>query len=232
MTWLEFKKAVKELLPVDAERLNVAGPYLESLIRQGVIDLQSLIPELRTGNETVYGVSDFTTEEYASVGTMPVQAEPRDAYYVSSTATDPCNRKPLVSYDWGNRYDLICANIQVPGCHFAISIDPYGKTFYVFPEVVEGRQVELSWDARAIVYEDSNPVVFDEECALPVADFCEARIRRKVDNDIGAFNSLDTSYRLKRRQLYTDMRNRRRFKNVAATSQKTNSCGNQVCSSC
>lgn len=229
MTWLEFTTKVKDFLPVDKDRLNVKGTYLDSLIRQAVIDLQSYIPEFRLGHESIYGVADLTDDGFASVGTMPDQAEPRDAYYVSTTADDQCNRKPLVQYDWGARFDLVCANFQVTCCGFAIAIDPQAKTFYVFPKVEEGRELSLFWDGRKLEFTDAESVPFSEGAAFAASDYVTAHIRRKVDNDLAAFQSHMGSYISKRSQLFSDERERRRFKNTAPSPQSSNACGNQSC---
>ena len=229
MTWLEFTTKVKDFLPVDKDRLNVKGTYLDQLIRQSVIDLQSFIPEFRLGHETIYALADVTQEGFASVGALPDQAEPRDAYYVSTATDDECNRKPFTPYDWGNRFDLVCANYQVKQCGFAFAIDPQAKTFYVFPAVEDGRELSLFWDGRKLEFADADSVPFDEGAAFAASEYVAAHIRRKVDNDLAAFNSHMASYRVKRSQLFTDQRERRRFKNTSPSQQPSNACGNQSC---
>lgn len=81
-TWAQFVAGVNGLLPVDATRLGPVQPYIALLIRQSVIELETLIPWYRKGHETLYQASDGVGEGWATRFTLPPQARVKDAHLV------------------------------------------------------------------------------------------------------------------------------------------------------
>lgn len=220
-TWAEFVINVKKLLPADADRQGLED-YVTSVIRQGAINLQSDIDIYRRGHETIYGVEDLSVEGEASVGTLPEQAEPRDAFY--SKTGEPCDRQPAWKYDWGNRFDLICGKACLNGCQFAIAIDPQAKNFYVYPKVVDGRQFSIFWDGRKLDFADAEIVPFDEGAELAVSLFASAHIARKTNHELSEYNSYMADYVAEKRRLYLDAKERTRLKEQGQSSAPTESC--------
>lgn len=220
-TWAEFVINVKKLLPADADRQGLED-YVTSVIRQGAINLQSDIDIYRRGHETIYGVEDLAVEGEASVGTLPEQAEPRDAFY--SKTGEPCDRQPAWKYDWGNRFDLICGKACLNGCQFAIAMDPQAKYFYVYPKVVDGRQFSIFWDGRKLDFADSETVPFDEGAELAVSLFASAHIARKTNHELSEYNSYMADYVSQKRMLYLDAKERTRLKEQGQSSAPTESC--------
>lgn len=92
--------AVRVLLPVDDQRegiqtyltqqiknayLELVGisDFIDKVIREAAIDLQSYIPCYRIGEETVYTNTDITAVGNISRGPIPEQAEIREAFYLT-----------------------------------------------------------------------------------------------------------------------------------------------------
>lgn len=220
MTWAEFVTDVKELLPADADRAGLET-YVNRVIRQGVINIQSDIPVYRTGHETTFGIADLAVEGSASVGTLPEQAEPRDLFYVKTD--DSCIRQPVWKYEWSNRYDLICGKACLNGCQFAIAFSPQASIFYVYPAITEGKQLAFFWDGRKLSFADSDTVPFDEGVELAVSLFASAQIARKTNHEIGEYNSYMAEFIAQKRRLYLDAQERTRIKEQATSTAPTES---------
>lgn len=227
-TWADFITGVKELLPADADRQGLES-YVTKIIRQGVIDIQSFIPLYRLGHETIYTSADLTEEGNASVGTLPDQSEPRDAFYVKTE--DNCVRQPMWKYDWGNRYDLICGRACLNGCQFAIAFSPQATNFYIYPKVTNGRQFSLFWDGRKLSFGDSDSVPFDEAVELAVSLFASAHIARKTNHELSEYNSYMADFVAQKRRLFIDAQNRTRLKEQMLSNVPQQSCP-PPCSPC
>lgn len=127
-------------------------------------------------------------------------------------------RLPCWEWDWDDRFSLIhgeqCLNDDKP----RICIEPYGSTFYVFPEVKAldpdgfSYTLELNWDGISVEWEDDDDVPFLDRDALVVAEFVKSRMERQVKRDLGMATSFDNTYRSGRQISYLDAKNRSRTK--------------------
>lgn len=231
MNWADFVAAVRVDLPVDNERIGIAtgNPnYLDHQLLYAVIDIQKMVPFYRKGHETVYGPDDLVLEGVASVGTLPQeeQGHPLDAYY-KKTGTQ-CVSQPLITYPWGNRYDLVCGNPRVVNCQFFISMDPWGKQFTVFPSVGNNHQISLFWEGVKTAFNDTDETPFDVDVVEAVGLFVKSKIARLVDHDLAESASFMGEYRQKRAMLYADTRERNRLSLTAASPNPGNKCANSV----
>lgn len=214
MTWATFKLSVRQLLPVESERLNVgvgANNLFDLFTRLGVIELQSLVPSLRVGHETLFHLADVTVDEQACFGSVPDGAVLREAYYINDTTR--CYREPLRSYPWDNRYDLICG----ASGYNAIAVDPQGETFILYPALTAGYSLSLIWDGTKLDFADADLVPFDEVCVQAVADFVGARIARQVDQDFQMYESLMASFLRKSGHIYVDENDKSRFLDIESS---------------
>lgn len=229
MTWSDFITAVRTFLPVDAGRFNVgtgATNYIDSMITQAVIEIQSTIEFYRANQETAYQATDLSIEGMASVGTLPDGCMPDSAWMVKIGS--PCVRQPMWDYDWQNRHDLVCGACRVRGRQYSISIDPKGQLFYAFPQVDATHQISLYWDGLKTSFSGSDSVPFGEAEALVVADFVKARISREVDKDIALAQSYQATYMAGKRRLLADSKDRGRLKKSNDSPSAASKCGNSL----
>ncbi len=238
MTWLEFKSAVLKFLTVDSVRMGTVPDLREQLIRQGVIDLQSYVVQMRFPHETPYTVADLTEDGFASVGTLPDQAIPHDMYYVKDNdipgeVNNECARSPVENYPWENRYDLICGNVPTNGCHYKIAMSPQAISFYVFPKLAADHHLSLFWEGQRVDFDDATIVPFGERSIMAVAMFVKAGIIREVDRDpalalayMGTNARQVGTYLYLRSMTYLDGRDRLRFSGSKAAPQGQTGCAN------
>ncbi len=229
MTWLQFKNAVKELLPVDKDRGNIAS-FLTRSISNGVLDIQTYIPFYRAPKTAQYNKSGpagklpLTTEGNASAGNLPSGARPLEAWVVQ--LTDPkvdesddkeCNRYPLSPYPYRNRHDLTCAMPSIYGGRSFISIGRAGD-FMVYPSIDDNAVLELHYDAVDATHDDSDNVPYDDEVVQAVSDFCKAKISLEVDKDAQLNTVYMGQYMAQRRKLYLSTRERQTIKNFVGVN--------------
>lgn len=232
MNWADFVAAVLVDLPVDNERIGVATgdpSFLSHQLLYSVIDIQKMVPFYRAGHETVYGPDDLVLNGLASVGVLPNaegQCRPLDAYYKKTGSQ--CVSQPFTTYDWGNRFDLVCGNPRITNCQFLFTFDPWGKDFMVFPSVGNRHQVSLFWEGVKLEFEDADETPFEIDVVEAVALFVKAKIARLVDHDLAEASSYMGEYRQKRALLFVDTKERTRFSRTTASPQASNRCANSV----
>jgi hypothetical protein len=216
MTWTEFKTAVKELITVDGVRQGVTS-YVDRMIRLGVVEVLSHVEYYSKGSVTKYnlagvaGHQPITTEGNASLGQLPGEARPQEAYrifYTSaeeaaspSTDNEGCNRTPLVNYSYANRNDLICAHPLINTGASVIAIGR-GGDFYIYPQMDRNEVLEVHWDGFAANHSDTDKVPYDEAMAECVGEYVKAKITREVDKDLKLFESYYSTFQKKRQELY------------------------------
>ena len=231
-----LRQAVDKLITVDATRYGVAeaggfvdtllvqgkneiagqAPWYDNQIRQVCIELQHFIEYYRHGHETTYRFGDVSDEGVASIGELPEECRPQDAYYVRDGAH--CDRIPIFQYDWENRFDLICGTKRISCDGHYMAIDPYGGSFVVFPKVVEGGMVSLFWDGNKLEFEDADQVPFDEAFAEACAQFLLWKIYlRPTTKDLQLAQSHEKNYQRDRLHLFRDGREKTelRFRNAS-----------------
>ena len=223
MTWAEFQGVVKELLPVDKDRGNIAT-FLTRSIKNGVLDIQSYIPFYRTGKPAQSTIAPpagklpLTTEGNASAGNLPSKARPVEAWVVQlddpkvdDSSDKECNRYPLSPYPYRNRHDLVCAMPEIYGGRSHITIGKAGD-FLVYPSVDDDAVIELHYDTVDASHADSDNVPYDDEVAQAVSDYCKARISLEVDKDAQMNGIYFNQYLTQRRKLYLGAREKQQVK--------------------
>lgn len=223
-TWSEFKAAVLELMPLDKGRLGLKDkeeedgaviPGFNSLmIRQAVIDMQRLSPELRKGHETLYFPQDFATEGSASRGVLPPFAFVRDAALFNNESK---TRHPLVDIEWGRRHEMTSGQLDILDNNGRICIEPDASKFYIYPKVEGQWVVTINWDATLDSgksdFQDDELVPFGEDVVMAAAEFVKGKIRREVDMDRSAyetyFHPVTGSYSIARRNAVLAAKSRR-----------------------
>ncbi len=90
-TWKQFNDAVKVFLTVDKRRIGIgeAGGFNDMMIRQAVLEIQSVIPFYRSGQENTYLPADMTPVGATSMLELPEAAELKSAKIVR--AKDPAS---------------------------------------------------------------------------------------------------------------------------------------------
>jgi len=248
MTWAEFKTAVKELITVDGSRQGVTS-YVDRMIRLGTVEVLSHVEHYSKGNITKYnlagvaGHQPMTTEGNASLGQLPAEARPQEAYRIFYTtaedaatpATDDegCNRTPLTNYSYANRNDLICSH---PLIHNGASVIAIGRggDFYIYPQMDRNEVLEVHWDGFTASHSDTDTVPYDEPMAECVGEYVKAKITREVDKDLKLFESYYSTFQKKRQELYLNSFGRQVLKrnpeggpnNLACETTTTTTCTN------
>lgn len=184
-----FRINVRTLLTVDKDRLGISETdgFIDKMIRQSLIEVQTYVPKYQIGHETVYGPDDLVVEGSGSVGTLPEQAKITGVSM--GEVGNPCTRQPLDEYAWGCRFDLTCG-----GCSYSFILDPHANKFYVSPKVTDGYQVSMFYDGMKLDFAATDTVPFDEAVELVVADYVTAKIERRVNKDLPMHESYMKSY--------------------------------------
>lgn len=218
-TWSQLKADVDILLGEDANRLGFDS-LKAAWTLQAILELQSVIPELRTGHETVYHGADFVGEGFASRAVLP-PGKLLDGYFVVPDATDvrKAARVQLTPHPWEKRMELVhgtaCANTSA-----FISIDPQAYTFWVYPYVGDCRVVSLFWDGIKSDFQDDDDTPFDLQVAGAVAEYIKSKVAADIKNDpalsklfmLGpAGNGIGGGYLSMRRAIAVDRKSRKRI---------------------
>lgn len=225
MTWLEFKAAVRELLTVDATRLNIQT-FIDRQIRNGVVDIQSTIPFYRAGNSVTFSLNGTIKDseplaeaEKASEGLLEGDVRVLDAYFIdgqydyewqddlseASDSNSACSRRPLRQWPWPNRHDMICG---ATAGYNLIAINPRGGSFYIYPQVTSTDKVEIFYDGLKKSFLDADVTTFDDSVVEAMGNFVKAKISREVDRDLELHDSYWASYLIDRSRLFLDARDR------------------------
>lgn len=208
---------------------EIAAPAtkIDNHIRQGVIELQELIDFYRQHHETIYQENDLTDEGEASIGQMPEEGQLLEAYYVK--VGEPCIRKPIQGYPWGNRHDLVCGQPKFRADDpFLMAIEPSGQTFYVFPPVLDGHYLSVFWDGLKLEFTDSESVPFDEGFVQAIADYVQSKRYLEPGNlNPRLAKEHEASYLKKRRALYRTARDRVRIRDTSVSPFPLSGCAIQ-----
>ena len=209
MTWAEFNSSVRSLLTVDADRLNVQT-FINLMIRQAAIDLQEFIKGFRVGQETIYRHDDFVAEGSASRGTLPPEAQIQSGSIsiIEDEVACTCKRYDLTPYPYESRFDLINNAVCLSGGSGYISIDPWARSFYVFPVMADGSFISVFWDGVKIDFAGAERVPFTEGAVMAAAEFVKAKLSREINRDLSLHDSYMASYESKRTLLYLDAKDR------------------------
>ena len=223
MTWEEFVAKVKENLLDDADRVGTET-YVTNLIRRGVSDLQSYIPRLKIGHETIYDPDDLEYQGYSSRGSLPEHASPKEAWLV--TTGTPIVRQPLTPYPWEHRHDLIAGDVASMGSSGSIAIDPGSRSFYIHPAPLTSQHLSITYDGAKVEFEDSESVPFSEDDAMAVAAFVRAGLAVAVSNDVRQAEHWKMEYSSQRRQRFLHYKRQSELEAVTNSPQVLSGCPN------
>lgn len=220
-TWSQFVAGVVALLPVESQRIGPVQPYIQLLIRQGVIECEQMVPWLRAGHEYLYQASDFVGEGWASRAALPPQARIKDAFLVEydrgcdakAQQRNNCQRFPLTDWPWEQRMALINAGVATNNGVGRICFDAQAETFYVYPNVRDCQNVSLFCDGLKINFQDNEMTPFDEQMTLVIADYVKSKTSREIDKDIPLGESYAASYKTGRRLMFLNLKDRAQTNN-------------------
>jgi len=246
MTWAEFKTAVKELITVDGVRQGVTS-YVDRMIRLGVVEVLSHVEFYSKGNITKYnlagvaGHQPVTTEGNASLGQLPAESRPQEAYRIfygsaeeaasPSTDNEGCSRTPLSNYSYTNRNDLVCAHPLISTGASVIAIGR-GGDFYIYPQMDRNEVLEVHWDGFTASHSDSDKVPYDEPMAECVGEYVKAKITREVDKDLTLFESYYATFQKKRQELYLNSFGRQALRRNPDGGPSTLACAETTTCNC
>lgn len=198
-TWAQFKAQILALLPIDARRKGVGGSaelYLQKLILQALVRLQTAFDTLRQNHESIYNRADFVQEGCALRAVKPPCSVLRGVLLVKTHADGRCERFPTRLVAWEDRFSLIYRKTATNGGTGSVCIDPSGETFYVYP-VPEDDQcwyVSVFWDGLKYDWVDEEQVTFDDAVADACALFCKFRLAYEVERDAAIGNQYERQF--------------------------------------
>lgn len=170
-TWLNGQIATAK------DDLQALSDRVTKEIEAGTRDLLHFARAYQKGHEDTFQEADVTAEGLASLGTIPDQAQFREAFIKYPSATDEdddiddaveerCNERPCSLVPWSERSEkLICTN----ECVERITIDPKGGTFLVHPALVDGEiELRVVYDGMKIEWSGSDNTPFDDDAVRVV----------------------------------------------------------------
>lgn len=176
-------------------RRGTLNKYVSLLIKNALIDIQRYVEEYRSGHVNHYGPGDVEIHGTASIGRLPIGAYIEQMRMRTTGYT--CRNYHLNREAWDARFNLSCCDAV-----YKVAINPVGHDFWVNPQIIPGRQLELHWNGIKTSWQDSETVVFDGDVALAVADYCMIYLSRRINNDNQASAAYQQSYMQKRKDLY------------------------------
>lgn len=211
-TWAEYVAEVEKLLPIEVNRIGVgATDYLTSLIRQGVIDLQRVIPSFRVNHETLYYPNDLVQEGMAARGVKPPQSSFKSLSISTINVAGDADHEDQVirahgePWPWELRWDLINGNVPSNDGKCRYSIDPQGYTFYVYPwHPNEQWILSMFWDGQKLNFQDDEQVPFTEASALAVSYFVKANTAPEVEDSLQGAALWQSKFEAQKPKLYMD----------------------------
>lgn len=123
-------------------------------------------------------------------------------------------RFPCTVTPWKDRHTLEFGALCVNNQNGAISFDPNGLIFMVYPRLQEvnadglNEYFELNWDGVKISWEDNDTTPFDEQMTDAVAEFVQAKFSRHVDRDIPAAEAAEKEGKRASAGCYIDAKRR------------------------
>lgn len=207
MTWAEFNALVRTLMSVDANRIGIQA-FVDATIRLGALDLQSYVPGLCIGQETLFTVDDVVPVDQASQGVLDSPIKVRGWWLLTpddtiTADTDPnaigWNRIAPEVITWERRHEVV-AGMK---CN-TIAFDFRGNEFLVYPALSLTNQLLVQFDGKKLEFEMTDDVPFGEAEAEAVAEYVLARIARLVDKNDTAFATHKQEYGNLRRKIFVD----------------------------
>lgn len=210
-TWSEFVGEVKKLLPIESQRVGVnATDYLNSLIRQAVIDLQRVVPGFCIGHETIYYKADMVQEGSASRFVLPPQCKFRDMTMFTDLDDGSCQRNPVKHFSWDDRFALIEGSVAVNSGVGFCSVDMAGKTAYVYPTPIDEEwNVSFFWDGTKLDFKDEEQVPLTEAAALAVSYFVKGHTSLEAEDNASSMSAYLALYAQQKTKLYLDWKDSR-----------------------
>mgnify|MGYP001604639950 CR=1 FL=1 len=221
MTWLEFKTAVKEQLPIDNARYNVGQvstgvSYIDRKIRIAALEIQELIPFYQQGHTTVWGVDDVDEQGFASHGFIPENCAMVSAE-VRTTGT-PCRKRPVGPYPYERFTELTCGSPGSIGCEGMLAVDRHIREFWLYPKLQESTtqtwELFVVWDGKKIDFSDGDTVPFDEEMAAVVAEYVKWKVELEVNRDVGMAREWEKGFLVGRSKLHATASAKRSMKSI------------------
>lgn len=226
-TWAEYKADVRKYMPLESVRRNVGTsssgePYLDKLIRQGVLDLQSHIPLYRVGQESSYGFTDVYEANKSSTALLPDKSMPIFAWI--EKVSDSCDYVPVFPYPWIDHKKLVCGQVESDCCPAYMAINPDGsQRFYLWPKLDADHKLVLVWDGIKAEFADADKVPFDERSAECVAHYAKWKLELEVNRDTNMAKEQERLFLQIRQQLYVDNLDKTRFR-YSRTSNPARIC--------
>lgn len=207
LTWSGFKAAVDDNLSTDKDRLS-EGTEKENWIKSAIKELQTFIPSLKLGHQSIYLPSDVSPHGDASRGVLP-PGKVTSVHIVKVTkkeddTTDEEERHPLTRMDWKDRYRMVHGQLDVTGGTGFICRDPESYTFYVYPRIAENMMIDFWWNGLKDDWADTEAVPYTRFVAECVAFYVRREMRRDMEEEIGLFNSFNASYVERRLAIYRE----------------------------
>lgn len=211
MTWAEFIAAVKEELPIDAQRLGT-DKLLDRSLRAAAADLQAFLPWLRQGNTTSHLPAAFTTDGFAAWVAAPAGTI-REVNLLHSTADETrpgsSNHTPLARRTWAWKDAMVTGLDTAMGVW---TLTPDLGQLWIAPHLLAGQSLSVVWDGIRDFAPTSTGDLGSNwsqpGVTLAAGHFVKERFAKLVDHDLAAAQAHAGDYLKLRQRLYADFKER------------------------
>lgn len=175
-----------------------------------------------TSGAHIYKIVIAGTVGTGQMGSGPTSIDPETPQMIGGVGFlyiehPPCFHAYMTSFPWANREDLSCNHSAPSDAEiadyvgedflglrsnlYAYSLEPRGRSFWVWPRVLDHWQVQVEWDGIKTEFDDADEEMFDVAEARAVAYYIRSTINRFVGNDAES-NRFMQLYTMERRKLW------------------------------
>lgn len=207
-TWSEFKTDVLAGLAEDATRRNLET-FRTRLLRRCVEDLQAKIPSYREKQEAVYRCSDFAKFGHVSISSLPHNAFSKSFKIADVSGGEKnCVWHPLDPWPWERKAELVQGLVHV-GSRGYYTLSEEGNEVWVYPQVGDCQMMVIEWWGYKSDYQDTDEVPFHTMAADCVAEYINAKICLKINEDRPLHDSHMNEFMRIRRSLKSNINSHR-----------------------
>lgn len=203
MTWDEFNTAVR-VHTVTHNRRQGVQDMIDSLIKSGAWDLQDTIPFYADAVTRTVTPGDLTASgDYAATGTLSPGSRVLSVY-----AVDPEDSNGKASFEiltMPKDFVRLQSGLEAGSRHL-FYYDSKTGAFYVTPSPIEDESnLEISFTAAKIDFEDDDDVPFDHRAAEAVGYMINSRMSLNVDKDPQTAAYYEKLYVQTKRKLFSHL---------------------------
>jgi hypothetical protein len=190
---------------------NGTAKLFDSLMLQGVLDLQRGVDCYRQRETTELEPDDFTHNGSASIAPMPKGARPYRLLYENEPEEDEKQQRYVMTpISWRVRELMASDRLRGLGHTHAYAIAPTCEEFWVWPKVEDGWKVSVEWDDVKQTFAGNDVTKFDDAAAMAVALYVRSFLLRQIQGSQTEANTYLNLYQAQRKRLWQQCDERKR----------------------